>query len=136
MARYVSMVLTNPVPGREDTFNGWYTNSHIPDVLSIQGIVAATRYRLHSQRGSAHEFGNFQYLAIYEIETDDLRGLFRTLLSRMGTALMPMSESMAAERAFYDWEVLGPLLVAAPASDPAFPQVRRQALCHLPKEPL
>ena len=134
MARYISMVLTNPVPGREDTFNDWYTNIHIPDVLSIQGIIAATRYRLLSQRGGAHAFGKHRYLAIYEIETDDLRGLFRTLVSRMGTAAMPMSDSMAPEPAFYDWEVLGPLRVAASRFDPALPQVLARSLPQPPEE--
>ena len=57
----------------------------------------------------------FSYLTIYEIETVDLRGVFRTLVTRMGTALMPMSDAIAPERAFYDWEVLGPRVLADPA---------------------
>ncbi|MCZ4314389.1 hypothetical protein O4H66_13335 [Comamonadaceae bacterium G21597-S1] len=112
MTRYASMVLANPVPGREDAFNDWYTHVHIPDVLTIDGIVAATRYRLVAQRGGDPAIAGFSYLTIYEIETDDLRRVFRTLVARMGTALMPMSDAIAPERAFYDWEVLGPRVLA------------------------
>lgn len=112
LAKYVSMVLTNPAPGREDEFNDWYTHDHIPDVLTIPGIVAATRYR-HVAQGGKPAWGGFRYMAIYELETDDLPGLFATLLSRMGTAMMPTSASMERRRAFYDWEVMTPKLVAS-----------------------
>ena len=112
VAKYVSIVLTNPVAGREDEFNDWYTHTHIPDVLAIPGIVAATRYR-HLARGGAPAWGGFHYMAIYELETADLRGVFRTLRARMGTALMPISASMDDRRAFYDWELLTPRLLPA-----------------------
>lgn len=108
MARYISIVLSNPVPGREDEFNRWYLNVHIPDVLAIPGIVAASRYRRIGDSDAA-PFGRFRYMAVYELETDDLRGLFRELNARVGTARMPMHGALAPELAFYDWEALTPL---------------------------
>lgn len=56
-------------------------------------------------------------MTMYELETDDLRGLFRILVARMGTAMMPMSSTLEPEMAFYDWEVLAPRLIAESAAD-------------------
>jgi len=127
MNKYISMVLANPAPGQEDAFNDWYTHVHIPDVLSIDGILAATRYHLRSQRGGDPAFSGFSYLTIYEIETDNLRQLFRTLVARMGTASMPMSDAIAPQRAFYDWEVLGPKAVAESAVADGFAAAQRDS---------
>src|SRR5215469_214807 len=46
MAKHTFLVLTNPVQGKEKEYNDWYTNQHIPDVVSVPGIVAAQRYKL------------------------------------------------------------------------------------------
>ena len=35
MAKHVFVVLTNATPGKDEAFNDWYTNQHIPDVLAI-----------------------------------------------------------------------------------------------------
>ena len=107
MARYISVVLSNPVPGREEEFNHWYSNEHVPDVLAIPGIVAASRYRRLGE-DAAPPFGRFRYMAIYELETDDLPALFRELNRRVGTASMPMHDALSPGLAFFDWEVLPP----------------------------
>lgn len=55
---------------REDEFNDWYNNTHIPDILETRGFVKATRYEIlepTSDKG--------KYVAVYEIETDDLDDL-------------------------------------------------------------
>jgi len=54
-------------PDREDEFNEWYTNTHLPDVQKTPGFMAATRYKAHEQRD-----GRGQYLTVYEIVTDDI----------------------------------------------------------------
>lgn len=107
MTRYISVVLSNPASGCEDEFNDWYSNWHIPDVLAIPGILAATRYRRIGE-GAAAPFGRFRYMVVYELETDDLRALFRELNAAVGTARMPMHDALSPELAFYDWEVLPP----------------------------
>lgn len=97
MQRYNFIVLTNPVEGREDEYNDWYTNTHLPDVLKIPGIVAAQRFtRAAIQRGA----GPFpwKYLAIYECESDNLSGIVRELTARGGTELMRMTDALAEER--------------------------------------
>lgn len=52
-------------PSREDEYNDWYSNTHIPQVVETPGFVSARRYKLRS--GDAE---GPQYLAIYEIDAD------------------------------------------------------------------
>jgi hypothetical protein len=71
MATSVFLVHTEPVPGRDDEYNDWYTNRHIPDVLSVPGFVAAQRFVISSaQRNPAAAETALKYLAVYEIEGD------------------------------------------------------------------
>jgi len=54
-------------PSREEEFNDWHNNVHLPDVLKTPGFMAARRYIAKEYRD-----GRGKYLAIYEIETDDI----------------------------------------------------------------
>jgi len=95
--RFNLLVLTNAVPGREEEFNAWYSDVHLADVLRVPGIVAAQRFR---QAGHQRDPGPYpwQYLAIYECETEDVREVIAGLKARSGTAEMPLSDAMEAER--------------------------------------
>lgn len=64
----VLIVLTNPVEGREDEYNEWYSDIHVREVVDIPGFISAQRFALSdSQMGPA---GAHRYLAIYEVEGD------------------------------------------------------------------
>ena len=70
MARHILTVMTNPVAGKDQEFNDWYSNTHIQEVVEIPGFVSAQRFKLSdTQMGGENEYG---YLAIYEIEADDV----------------------------------------------------------------
>ena len=69
VAHHVLMVMTNPVEGREDEYNTWYDTVHLPEVLQVPGFVAARRYVAGASIGAPSPY---RYLAIYEIEADDL----------------------------------------------------------------
>ncbi len=56
---------------REDEFNEWYNKVHLPDVLETPGIVRALRYE-----NIAPGESQGKYLAVYEVETDDLQNAF------------------------------------------------------------
>ena len=80
MPKAVLLVHTNPVSdSREAEFNDWYDNTHIPEVLGVRGFVAATRYRLADAQLAlgAH---THRYLAVYEIESDDLEATTAALM--------------------------------------------------------
>jgi hypothetical protein len=89
VARHVCLVLTNPVEGRDDEFNEWYEQQHLDDVLRVPGFVAAQRFRL-----SGGQSGTHRYLAIYEIETDDIDATNAGLIGAAGTPAMMLSEAM------------------------------------------
>ncbi len=92
MAKYTFVVLTNPTAGNEVEYNRWYNERHIPDVLNVPGIVAAQRFTLaESQMGDKNPH---RYLALYEIETNDLAGTLNELKARAGTADMVMSDAI------------------------------------------
>ena len=55
-------------PAREDEYNDWYSNVHLPDMLEIPGMISATRWMsADNKENEVHK-----YVAIYEMETDDL----------------------------------------------------------------
>jgi hypothetical protein len=97
MALYNLVVFTNPVEGRDDEYNEWYTDVHLRDVLGIPGVVGAQRFR---RSGIQRDDGPFPwgYLAIYQCDTDDVRSVIRELKTRGGTELMRMTDSLAKER--------------------------------------
>jgi hypothetical protein len=94
MAKHTFVVLTNPTPGKDTEFNEWYNKQHIPDVLNVPGFVCAQRFRLADTQMSGDADRPYKYLALYEIETDDLAGALKDLQSRLGTADMVMSDAI------------------------------------------
>ena len=52
---------------REKEFSDWYNNIHLPDILEIPGFMHAAFYE-----NTNPSEGQGKFLAIYEIETDDL----------------------------------------------------------------
>ena len=89
MAKYCLLVITNAVAGKDDEFNNWYSNQHVPDVLNIPGFTGAKRYKI---TGESNLPG--KYVAVYDIETDDLQAVTAELGKRAGTSAMVMSDTM------------------------------------------
>lgn len=58
---YVWVVQTSPVEGREDDFNDWYDNVHLPDILAIPGVESGRRFHVLGGNGKP------SYCAIYEL---------------------------------------------------------------------
>lgn len=96
MGRHVLVALTNPAEGREDDYNDWYDNTHLKDVLEVPGFVSAQRFRLSGAQRM--ENPPYKYMAIYEIETDDIQQTIGALCARSGTALLPISDALHAKR--------------------------------------
>lgn len=93
MAKYTFVVLTNPTAGKEAEYNEWYNGTHIPDVLSVPGFVAAQRFKVSgAQMGKADH--PHSYLALYEIETDDIKASLAELQKRSGGAEMMLSDAI------------------------------------------
>src|SRR5260370_8355910 len=85
MAKYTFVVMTNPTAGKEGEFNEWYNTHHIPDVLNVPGFVSAQRFRIADAQMGGEASKAYRYLALYEIETDDLAGALKQRRARGGT---------------------------------------------------
>lgn len=92
--QHLLLALTNPVEGRDDEFNDWYSNRHLDDLLQIPGVRAARRYALSDVQRMPPPYP-YKYCALYEIVTDDLSGVMKALGERARTAAMPISDAMA-----------------------------------------
>ena len=91
--RAIYVVRSNALAGKDDAFNRWYDETHLPEVLQIEGVNAAQRFRLSAhqlQPDQAH-----QYLAIYDIDSDDVEATLERLKthkwSDLGDAIDPVS---------------------------------------------
>ncbi|MEE3332120.1 MAG: hypothetical protein VX246_14740 [Myxococcota bacterium] len=91
MARHTLVVLTNAAPGKHDEFNKWYDEVHLRDVVGLDGFVAAQRFRLAERQ--IMEDRSFEYLAIYEIECEDINKALDAL--NAGSQNMVISDSLA-----------------------------------------
>ncbi len=85
------MVLTNAVAGREVEFNSWYDDRHLADILRLPGLVSAQRFELSDVQSAATPY---RYLALYEIETDDLAATVAALRALEATEAMPISPAL------------------------------------------
>ena len=91
--RAVLIVMSDAAEGRDDEYNDWYDRVHLADVLAVPGFVAARRYVAEP---SVHgELPAQRYLAVYEMEGDDLDALHGALSS----AAQKMEISPAFDRA-------------------------------------
>lgn len=68
MPRGLLYVESEPAsPAREDEYHRWYDETHLPQVLGIDGFVSARRF--------APADGEGRFVTIYELEGDDLHAV-------------------------------------------------------------
>jgi hypothetical protein len=89
------VVGSNPAaPEQEAEFNRWYVEEHLDDVLAVAGFNAARRYTLSPVRPMADtEPSPYGYLAVYEVEADDLAVAGRDLQAALDSGAIPISET-------------------------------------------
>ncbi|MDC0220108.1 hypothetical protein OAL54_00035 [Gammaproteobacteria bacterium] len=71
------IVKANPMIGREDEFNRWYDEIHLDEVLQISGFKSAQRFIVTEQQMQPSQ--SHSYLAIYELDDDDLEKTLQNL---------------------------------------------------------
>jgi hypothetical protein len=71
MAKHILVVLSNCHEGADRVFNDWYTNTHLPDVIRVPGFSGAQRFQL-SKAQMGEDKLPYEYLAIYEVDADDV----------------------------------------------------------------
>jgi len=92
MARYVLVTMTSPKEGCDAEYNDWYSNRHMVDLLNQDGLVSAQRFRFVFVEG--RQTPTPKYLALYEVETDDLQKTQANLAKALGTDEMPVSPAL------------------------------------------
>ena len=110
MPRYKLVVMSKPLEGREQEYNDWYQNVHLRDVVAIDGIYAAQRFRMSLSVMPGAD--PLPYLAIYDIETNDLEGTIEELKRRSQSGEMFISETLSPDLFTVAYEELGPLVKA------------------------
>ncbi|MDG2003371.1 MAG: hypothetical protein P8J20_08580 [Novosphingobium sp.] len=91
MAKYKLVVFSGPTEGKEDAYNDWYQNTHLADVTSVPGIVRAQRFRHAADLGAGT---GHKYLAIYEIETDNLEATLAGINESSDSGAMFISDTL------------------------------------------
>jgi hypothetical protein len=98
MAKYTFVVMTNPTEGKEGEFNEWYNGQHIPDVLNVPGFVCAQRFKIADAQMGGEASKAYKYLALYEIETEDIAGVLKELRARGGTSEIVPSDAIDTKK--------------------------------------
>ena len=63
---YTLIVHTSPADGREDEYNAWYDDIHLPEFSALPGVISGRRFRVVSPDPAAKPV----YAAIYETSVD------------------------------------------------------------------
>lgn len=106
MPRYKYLVYTNAKDGRDSEFNRWYDEIHLDEVVAVPGFTGAERYAIRPQPGEPA--APHRYLAIYDIESDDVAGTIAELMKRGTEGGFRMTDSLADGARTVLYEVLTP----------------------------
>ena len=72
MPKGIMYLQTMPVsPDKDADYNKWYNDTHLAEIVSVEGIVSARRF--------APMDGNGPDIAIYELDCDDLDAVVQRL---------------------------------------------------------
>ncbi|HPG28726.1 MAG: hypothetical protein H6748_16830 [Spirochaetaceae bacterium] len=106
MRRYKFLVFTNAVDGRDEEFNRWYDDVHLDEVIEVPGFTGAERYALRP--GPGEDAPPHRYLAIYDMETDDVGGAIDELMRRGTQGGFRMTDALAPDARTWLYEVVTP----------------------------
>ncbi|MBV8790380.1 MAG: hypothetical protein JOZ00_27345 [Mycobacterium sp.] len=81
MAKGIILVESRPSsPDRDQEYNTWYDDVHLPQLVALDGFVSARRLRPVNGEGP--------YVAIYEIEGDNLGAILDNMIANAGQLTM------------------------------------------------
>jgi len=96
MQKYTFVVFSEATAGEEVEYHRWYNEQHLPDVIKVPGFLAAQRFKLFNASGNPSNAATF--LALYEVETDDLEKCLAEMRRRAGTPQMILSDAIDLSR--------------------------------------
>ncbi|MFC4001885.1 hypothetical protein ACFS2C_14205 [Prauserella oleivorans] len=90
MPKGIVYVETRPSsPEREAEFNEWYDQVHLPEVCALPGFLAGRRFAPLGDGGP--------YIAVYEVEADDLNDVVAGLFRALQEGKLNMSDALQTE---------------------------------------
>jgi len=92
MAKYMQLVMVNARDGRDDEFNDWLDNHHIPEIVEAGGFVKCHRYELAPEE-AANPRAPKRYMHLYELETDDLAAT-RAKIDAKRSGMTPLPDAL------------------------------------------
>ena len=96
MPKGIMFVPSQPAtPDREDEYNTWYSKTHIPEVCEVPGVVAAQRYKIADPAQAVP--GTSAYIALYELDADDLTKVFEEIAARATDGRIQMSDVLSMD---------------------------------------
>ena len=96
MAKFTMVVTSGARDGKDAEYNDWYDNQHIHDICAIPGVISGRRLDAIPVTPNPQPA---PYLAIYEIEADDIGAFLGEMGRRSEAGEMPVSDSLDIESA-------------------------------------
>ena len=86
-------------PARETEYLDWYDNVHIPEICQVPGFVSGRHFRISDAQvgGAAPDPTKYPFLTIYEIESEDLKGVFAEMLKRGAAGEFHRSDALQTD---------------------------------------
>jgi hypothetical protein len=85
-------------PSRENEYNQWYDETHIPELLKMSGFVGARRYRLSTTQCVPVDIESTpKYLALYQLDIADLDHVVDALVHGEERGTMHMSDVLQSD---------------------------------------
>ena len=92
MAKYLLLVVSNPVPGRVEEYNRWYSDVHLGEVLQVPGFVGARRFQVVAQPSDNPICGS--YVALYEMDCEDPVATYASLGTATDAGRIRVSDAL------------------------------------------
>jgi hypothetical protein len=90
MPKGILLVETRPRdPADLDGYHAWYDGPHLDEVLRVEGVTAARRF--------APVDGEGPFVAVYEIEADDLAAVVARLRAASAASRAPAADVLATD---------------------------------------
>jgi hypothetical protein len=101
MERGILYAITRPSsPEREGEYHRWYNEQHLADILTCDGYRLARRYEAVGTPvlGQGVEPTTDEgFVAIYEIEAEDLSAAVENMLSQVQSGAIPLSDALGTD---------------------------------------
>jgi hypothetical protein len=105
MPHYQYVVFTNAKEATDAEFNKWYDDVHLDEMLEVPGVIAASRSRFTPQDDTNPRH---LYLAVYEIQSENIRETLGELMRRVNEGEFQMSDTLAEDVETLLYETITP----------------------------